>query len=143
MPFELVLISRMSDRNGDPPERRFGSLLSRDPVEIVRCPFPVGAAARETRAKPSLWNGAAEFYYCVQRAMHIDTAPFGDDTGARCIRDFKTYWSAVVHSDEESLQAIEQRRLGVYDPLSLPWKPRPQYLDYLQKQRRVKDDVSS
>lgn len=90
-------------------------------------------------APPTLRSALWSYVKCGKRAMNMRMVGFCEPTLHQCVEELgETVKASVLGGqDPTALKHVLERRRGVVDVTTLPWEPRPEYVEWLRRQGRL------
>lgn len=109
----------------------------KDPRSISDSPFPAPLAQRASEAPPTWGEIYHEYRRCTKRTTNASMIGFNDSPQDGCYHVAWCGLMARIYNDPPSMAEITRRRRQFADPDRPPWKPKPEYLQWLARQERL------
>lgn len=115
------------------------STSTANPRDIGVCPFWDPAEKRLDTSPPLVRTALYNYTICTKRALNLRIVGFCEPTLGECVKNFAVDMrsTSLMGSDPTSLKDVLRRRRGEVDVRSLPWEPRKEYKEWLQRQGRL------
>lgn len=99
-------------------------------------PFPRPVEERDVPLSLSPINAFQRFTRCCRAAMNRTIVGFCDPSLYQCKDEAILYFTAA-QGNQESRDKLRAMQLQEFDPTDLPWKSKPQYVEYLIAEKRL------
>lgn len=101
--------------------------------------FPIPSPAEDRKEPTALgvYNGFSRFSKCCKQAMNRTIISFMDPSLTQCKDEANQYVDAWWSNDPQKQRKVISQVRQEYDPTGLPWSSKPQYIEFLRKQRRL------
>mmetsp|Transcript_17385 Transcript_17385/g.19811 ORF Transcript_17385/g.19811 Transcript_17385/m.19811 type:complete len:129 (-) Transcript_17385:62-448(-) len=113
-----------------------------NPKTVGYSPFPDAKVDREALTQVSAYHAFSRFSTCCRAAFNRTIVAFCDPSLYQCKEELTEYVKGWYGDGPSRLRVMSSMRQEV-DPFDLPWKPKPQYVAFLQEEGRLKSPPSA